>query len=168
LSGAVFCRSIRVGGDEMDRAIVQYVKRKYNLLIGEGTAEKIKMAIGTVMLDSRQGSMDVKGRDLITGVPKTIVLTSAEVNEALLETIANIVDVVRVALENTPPELASDLVDRGIVMAGGGSLLDGLDRLLAKDTGLPVKVAEEPLLCVVKGAGRVLERIEFFREALMD
>jgi rod shape-determining protein MreB len=152
----------------MDRAIVQYVKRKYNLLIGESTAEKVKILIGTVMLDSPQGSMDVKGRDLITGVPKTIILTSAEVNEALLETIANIVDVVRVALENTPPELASDLVDRGIVMAGGGSLLDGLDRLLAKDTGLPVKVAEEPLLCGVKGAGRVLERIEFFREALMD
>jgi len=168
LSGAVFCRSIRVGGDEMDRAIVQYVKRKYNLLIGEGTAEKIKMLIGTVMLDGKQDSMDVKGRDLVTGVPKTIVLTSAEVNEALLETIANIVDVVHVALENTPPELASDLVDRGIVMAGGGSLLDGLDRLLAKHTGLPVKVAEDPLLCVVKGAGKVLERIEFFREALMD
>jgi len=168
LSGAVFCRSIRVGGDEMDRSIVQYVKRKYSLLIGESTAEKIKMLIGTVMLDNRQEVMDVKGRDLITGVPKTIVLSSAEVNEALLETIANIVDVVRVALENTPPELASDLVDRGIVMAGGGSLLDGLDRLIAKDTGLPVVVAKDPLLCVVQGAGKVLEKLEFFKEALMD
>lgn len=167
LSGAVFCRSVRVGGDEMDRSIVQYVKRKYNLLIGERTGERVKMAIGTVMLDSELKKMDVKGRDLITGVPKTISLTSAEVNEALLETISNIVEVVRVALENTPPELASDLVDRGIVMAGGGSLLDGLDKLLAKETGLPVRIATDPLLCVVYGAGKVLEQLDFFQEALM-
>jgi rod shape-determining protein MreB len=169
LSGVVFCRSIRIGGDEMDRAIVSYVKRKYNLLIGERTAEIIKMQIGTVMLDSSESkSLEVKGRDLITGVPKTITLTDAEVNEALLETISNIVDVVRVALENTPPELASDLVDRGIVMAGGGSLLRGLDRLLAKDTGIPVRIAKNPLLCVVEGAGKVLEQLDFFKEALMD
>jgi len=167
LSGAVFCRSVRVGGDEMDRSIVQYVKRKYNLLIGERTGENVKMAIGTVMLNGEPKKMDVKGRDLITGVPKTISLTSAEVNEALLETISNIVEVVRVALENTPPELASDLVDRGIVMAGGGSLLDGLDKLLAKETGLPVRIADDPLLCVVHGAGKVLERLDFFQEALM-
>lgn len=169
LSGVVFCRSIRIGGDEMDRAIVSYVKRKYNLLIGERTAEIIKMQIGTVMLDGNESkSLEVKGRDLITGVPKTITLTDAEVNEALLETISNIVDVVRVALENTPPELASDLVDRGIVMAGGGSLLRGLDRLLAKDTGIPVRIAKNPLLCVVEGAGKVLEQLDFFKEALMD
>ncbi len=168
LSGAVFCRSIRIGGDEMDRAIVSYVKRKYNLLIGERTAEAIKMEIGTVMLDGSNKSMEVKGRDLVTGVPKTIILTDAEANEALLETIANIIDVVRVALENTPPELSSDLVDRGIVMAGGGSLLKGLNKLLAKETGLPVRIAEDPLLCVVKGAGQVLERIDFFKEALMS
>ncbi len=169
LSGVVFCRSIRIGGDEMDRAIVSYVKRKYNLLIGERTAEIIKMQIGTVMLDGAESkSLEVKGRDLITGVPKTITLTDAEVNEALLETISNIVDVVRVALENTPPELASDLVDRGIVMAGGGSLLRGLDRLLAKDTGIPVRIAKNPLLCVVEGAGKVLEQLDFFKEALMD
>lgn len=167
MSGAVFCRSVRVGGDEMDRSIVQYVKRKYNLLIGERTGEKIKVAIGTVMLDGELKKMDVKGRDLITGVPKTISLTSAEVNEALLETISNIVEVVRVALENTPPELASDLVDRGIVMAGGGSLLDGLDKLLAKETGLPVQIATDPLLSVVYGAGKVLEQLDFFQEALM-
>lgn len=169
LSGVVFCRSIRIGGDEMDRAIVSYVKRKYNLLIGERTAEIIKMQIGTVMLDAGDTkTLDVKGRDLVTGVPKTITLTDAEVNEALLETIANIVDVVRIALENTPPELASDLVDRGIVMAGGGSLLRGLDRLLAKDTGIPVRIAKNPLLCVVEGAGKVLEQLDFFKEALMD
>lgn len=168
LSGAVFCRSIRIGGDEMDRAIVSYVKRKYNLLIGERTAEIIKMEIGTVMLEGASQTLEVKGRDLVTGVPKTILLSDAEVNEALLETVANIVDVVRVALENTPPELSSDLVDRGIVMAGGGSLLKGLNKLLAKETGLPVRIAEDPLLCVVKGAGQVLERIDFFKEALMD
>jgi rod shape-determining protein MreB len=168
LSGIVFCRSIRIGGDEMDRAIVSYVKRKYNLLIGERTAETIKMQIGTVMLEGERKSLDVKGRDLITGVPKTVTLTDAEVNEALLETISNIVDVVHVALENTPPELASDLVDRGIVMAGGGSLLRGLDKLLAKETGIPVRIAKNPLLCVVEGAGKVLEQIEFFKEALMD
>ncbi len=170
LKSVVFCRSVRVGGDEMDRAIVQYVKRKYNFLIGERTAEVVKMSIGSAMLDesTKNQSMDVKGRDLVTGVPKTINLTSAEVNEALLETIASIVEVVRVALENTPPELSSDLVDRGIVMAGGGSLLKGLDTLIAKETGLPVRVAEDPLFCVVDGAGKVLDEIDFFREALME
>lgn len=167
LKDVVFCRSVRVGGDEMDRAIVQYVKRKYNLLIGERTAEQIKINIGTVMLDSKIEKMDVKGRDLVTGIPKTVSLTSTEVNESLLETIANIVDVVRVALENTPPELSSDLVDKGIVMAGGGSLLRGLGDLISKETKLPVRVAEDPLQCVVKGVGRVLDELDFFREALM-
>ncbi len=166
LKNIVFCRSIRVGGDEMDRAIVHYVKRKYNLLIGERTAEIIKIEIGTVLPDNN-ASMEVKGRDLITGVPKTITLTSSEVHEALLETIASIVDVVRIALENTPPELSSDLVDIGIVMAGGGSLLRGLDKLISRETGLPVNLAEDPLLCVVNGAGRVLENLDFFRESLM-
>lgn len=170
LKNVVFCRSVRVGGDEMDRAIVQYVKRKYNLLIGERTAEQIKIEIGSAMLIDEVANQEiqVKGRDLVTGVPKTIVLTAPEVNEALLETIANIVDVVRVALENTPPELSSDLVDRGIVMAGGSSLLRGLDRLLSRETGLPVRVAEDPLFCVVKGAGKVLENLDLFNDALMD
>ncbi len=168
LKSVVFCRSVRVGGDEMDRAIVAYVKRKYNLLIGERTAERIKIDIGAALLDQNfsQESVQVKGRDLVTGVPKTITLTSSEVNEALLEIIASIVEVVRVALENTPPELSSDLVDRGIMMAGGGSLLRGLDRLLSKETGLPVKVSKDPLFCVVNGAGKVLEELDFFREAL--
>jgi len=170
LKDVVFCRSVRVGGDAMDQAIVSYVKRKYNLLIGERTAEQIKMSIGAAILDSNTPTepMLVKGRDLVTGVPKIIKLTSAEVNEALLETIASIVEVVRVALENTPPELSSDLVDKGIVMAGGGSLLKGLDRLLSKETGLPVIVAEDPLYCVVKGAGKVLEQLDFFKDALMS
>lgn len=169
LKSVVFCRSVRVGGDEMDRAIVQYVKRKYNLLIGERTAERIKIEIGAALLDAliELRSVEVKGRDLVTGVPKTITLTSQEVNEALLETIASIVDVVRVALENTPPELSSDLVDKGITLAGGSSLLRGIDRLLSKVTGLPVHVAEDPLFCVVKGVGKVLEDLDLFKEALM-
>lgn len=167
LKNIVFCRSIRVGGDEMDRSIVHYVKRKYNLLIGERTAEIIKIEIGTVLPDNSLTKMEVKGRDLITGVPKTITLTSNEVHEALLETIASIVDVVRVALENTPPELSSDLVDIGIVMAGGGSLLRGLTQLISRETGLPVNLASDPLLCVVNGAGKVLENLDFFRESLM-
>ena len=170
LKSVVFCRSIRVGGDEMDKAIVQYVKRKYNLLIGERTAESIKIEIGSALLTSESASqsIEVKGRDLVSGVPKTILLTSQEVNEALLETIASIVDVVRVALENTPPELSSDLVDRGITMTGGGSLLKRLDQLISRETGLPVQVAEDPLFCVVKGIGKMLENLDFFKEALME
>ncbi len=167
LKDIVFCRSVRIGGDEMDRAIVQYVKRKYNLLIGERTAEQIKIKIGTVMLDRPVETIEVKGRDLVTGVPKTIILNSNEVHESLLETIASIVDVVRVALENTPPELSSDLVDQGIVLAGGSCLLDGLDRLISKETGLPVRRADNPLHCVVNGAGKVLEELDFFKDALM-
>ncbi len=167
LKDVVFCRSVRVGGDEMDRAIVQYVKRKYNLLIGERTAEIIKMEIGNVLLDTAQETIDVKGRDLVTGVPKTITLSSTEVQESLLETIASIIDVVRVALENTPPELSSDLVDKGIIMAGGGSQLRGLDVLISRETGLPVNIAKNPLFCVVNGAGKVLEELDFFKDALM-
>lgn len=166
LKGIVFCRSVRVGGDEMDRAIVQYVKKKYNLMIGERTAEAIKIQIGSAMLGTSNETVQVKGRDLITGVPKTVTLSTPEVNEALLETIASIVDVVRVALENTPPELSSDLVDAGIVMSGGGSLLRGLDRLISKETGLPVRVADDPLFCVVKGVGRVLEELDQFKDVL--
>jgi len=170
LKSVVFCQSIRVGGDEMDVSIVQYVKRKYNLLIGERTAERIKIEIGSAMVSpeiSKQ-SIEVKGRDLVTGVPKTVTLTGPEVNESLLETVAKIVDGVRVALENTPPELSSDLVDQGIVLAGGGSLLKGLDKLLSKETGLPVRVAEDPLFCVVNGAGKAVENLDFFRDALMQ
>jgi rod shape-determining protein MreB len=166
LMGEVFCRSIRVGGDEMDDAIVQYVKRKYNLLIGERTAELIKIQIGTVM-PTKSDSMPIKGRDLITGVPRTVQLTSEEVNEALLETVSHIVDIIKIALENTPPELSSDLVDNGIVLAGGGSLLRGLDVLISKETMLPVRLAKNPLLCVVTGAGRVLDQLDFFKEVLM-
>jgi len=144
------------------------VKRKYNLLIGERTAERIKIDIGAAIIDAEtpMDEVEVKGRDLVTGVPKTVKLSRAEVNEALLETIGSIIDAVRIALENTPPELSSDLVDKGIFMAGGGSLLRGLDELISRDTGLPVRMAKDPLFCVVNGAGRVLEQLEFFREAL--
>lgn len=170
LKSVVFCRSVRVGGDEMDRAIVQYVKRKYNLLIGERTAESVKIELGSALLDAEiaQRTVQVKGRDLVTGIPKTITLTGQEVNESLLETVSSIIDVVRVALENTPPELSSDLVDDGIVLAGGGALLRNLNQLLAKETKLPVRVAEDPLFCVAHGIGKVLEELDFFREALMD
>jgi rod shape-determining protein MreB len=169
LKDVVFCQSVRVGGDEMDRSIVSYVKRKYNLLIGERTAEQIKIAIGAALLNPEIEKLFllVKGRDLVTGVPKTIKMTGPEVHEALLETIANIVDVVRIALESTPPELSSDLVDRGIMMTGGGSMLRGLDLLLSKETGLPVKVAEDPLFCVVRGAGRVVEELDNYKDMLM-
>ena len=168
LKDVVYCKSVRVGGDEMDRAIVQYVKRKYNLLIGEKTAEGVKINIGTALLtDEPKKTIEVKGRDLVTGVPKTIKLTDAEVFESLAEPISIITDAVRSALENAPPELSSDLVDRGITLAGGGSQLKNLDILLSKETGLPVKSAPNPLLCVVLGAGKVLEELDFFRDALM-
>lgn len=167
LKDIVFSRSVRVGGDEMDRAIVQYIKKKYNLLIGEKSAEEIKIKIGTAILPEESKQISVKGRDLVTGIPKTLTLNDAEVFESLAEPIAVIIDAVRSALENAPPELSSDLVDRGIVMAGGGSLLKNLDKLISKETGLPVRVAENPLLCVVLGAGKVLEELDFFRDALM-
>lgn len=167
LKDVVYCKSVRVGGDEMDRAIVQYVKRKYNLLIGERTAEEIKMKIGTAMLPEQVTQIEVKGRDLVTGVPKTINLTDAEVFESLAEPISIIIDAVRSALENTPPELSSDLVDRGIMLAGGGSLLKNIDILISKETGLPVKIAEDPLLCVVLGVGMVLDKLDEYRDALM-
>jgi rod shape-determining protein MreB and related proteins len=167
LKDIVYCKSARVGGDEMDRAIVQYVKRKYNLLIGEKTAEEIKIKIGTAILSDESRQIGIKGRDLVTGVPKTLMLTDSEVFESLTEPISIIIDAVRSALENAPPELSSDLVDRGIVMAGGGSLLSNLDVLISKETGLPVRVADDPLLCVVLGAGKVLDELDFFRDALM-
>lgn len=167
LKDVVYCKSVRVGGDEMDRAIVQYVKRKYNLLIGERTAEEIKIKIGTAMLTEESTKEDVKGRDLMTGVPKTVSLSDAEVFEALTEPISVIIDAVHSALENAPPELSSDLVDRGIMMAGGGALLKNLDRLISKETGLPVTVAENPLLSVVMGAGKALDSLDFFKDALL-
>jgi rod shape-determining protein MreB len=163
LSGIVYSRSVRVGGDKMDEAIVQHMKRKYNLLIGEPTAEKIKMHIGNAFNQGETSAMEVKGRDLVAGLPKTITITSQEIREAMADPLSTIVDAVRTTLERCPPELAADLVDRGIVLAGGGALLRGLDRLLREETGLPVHVAEDPLSAVAEGTGRMLQEIEVLK-----
>jgi rod shape-determining protein MreB len=157
LAGIVFSQSVRIAGDKMDEAIVQYIKRKYNLLIGDRTAEEIKMQVGVAHPTAPLQKMEVKGRDLVAGIPKTLEVTSEEIMEALSETINAIVDTVRQALERTPPELASDIVDKGIVLAGGGSKLSHLDVLLREETGLPVMLAEDPLCCVALGAGKVLD-----------
>ncbi len=163
LAGIVFSRSVRVGGDEMDEAIVQYMKRVYNLMIGERTAEEIKITIGSAYQFGDESTMDVKGRDLIAGLPKTLTITSQEIREALQEPVNTIVEAVRMTLERCPPELAADLVDRGIVLAGGGSLLRGVDRLVAEQTGLPVHRADDPMSAVAEGTGVVLHELNFLR-----
>ncbi|MFM8457526.1 MAG: rod shape-determining protein [Chthoniobacterales bacterium] len=163
LAGIVFSRSVRVAGDELDEAIVQYLKRNFNVAIGERTAEDIKIKLGSAIKLEKESSMEVKGRDLVAGLPKTITLTSQEVREALAEPLNSIVDAVRTTLERCPPELASDLVDRGMVLAGGGALLRGLDQLLREETNLPVHVADDPLSAVAEGTGRVLSEIEVLR-----
>ncbi|MCX7824303.1 MAG: rod shape-determining protein [Verrucomicrobiae bacterium] len=164
LAGIVFCRSIRVAGDEMDEAIIQYMKRAYNLMVGERTAEDIKIKIGSAFPLEQEMTMEVKGRDLVAGLPKTLTVTSQEIREALLEPVSQIVESVRTALERCPPELAADLVDRGIVLAGGGALLRGIDKLLAEETGLPVHVADDPLSAVAEGTGRVLNELHFLEK----
>lgn len=164
LAGIVFSRSVRVAGDELDEAIIQYMKRAYNLMIGERTAEEIKIKLGSAYPSEKESTMEVKGRDLVAGLPKTITITSQEVREALLEPISTIVESVRVTLERCPPELSADLVDRGLVLAGGGALLRGLDKLLSEETGLPVHVAEDPLSAVAEGTGRALQAIKFLQQ----
>jgi rod shape-determining protein MreB len=164
LSGIVFSRSVRVAGDELDEAIVQYMKRAYNLMVGERTAEEIKIKIGSAYPSEKETSVEVKGRDLVAGLPKTLMITSQEVREALLEPISTIVDSVRITLERCPPELSADLVDRGLVLAGGGALLRGFDKLLSEETGLPVHVAEDPLSAVAEGTGKCLNELKFLRQ----
>ena len=164
LAGVVYSRSVRIAGDAMDDAIVAYVKRKYNLLIGERTGEIIKITLGTAMPESSPRIMPVRGRDMLTGLPKTIQITSLEVYDAMAESIQAIVDTVQAALERTPPELVADIIDQGVVMAGGGALLPGLDGLLREETGLPVAVAEEPLLCVVHGVSHVLDDMDLLEK----
>ena len=164
LSGVVYSNSTRVGGDKMDEAIINYVKRKYNLLIGERSAEKIKIRIGTAYPTDQIESMEVKGRDLVLGIPKTLELKSEEVREALAEPVNVIVESVKMALEKTPPELCADIVDKGIVLVGGGSLLANLDVLLRETTGLPVMLAENPLTAVAEGTGRCLDEIGLLKE----
>ncbi len=164
LSGVVYSNSTRVGGDKMDEAIINYVKRKYNLLIGERSAEKIKIRIGTAYPTDNIESMEVKGRDLVLGVPKTLELKSEEVREALAEPVNAIVESVTMALEKTPPELSADIIDKGIVMVGGGAMLKNLDVLLRETTGLPVMLAEDPLTAVAVGTGRILDEIGLLKE----
>lgn len=168
LGGIVYSRSIRVGGDKMDEAIVAHVRRKYSLLIGEGTAEEIKIKIGSAFPLKQRMEVEVKGRDLVNGVPKHLVISDPEILEALSEPINAIVEGVRVALERTPPELAADIVDRGIVLTGGGGLLRGLDVLLSEETGLPVIIAEDPLSCVVMGSGKALEELDAMSDILQE
>ncbi len=164
LSGIVQSRSVRVAGDELDEAIIAYMKRAYNLMIGERTAEDVKIRIGSAYPLEQETTIDVKGRDLVAGLPKTITVSSSEIREAMSEPLSAIIDSVRVTLERCPPELAADLVDRGIVLAGGGALLKGMDQLLREETGLPAHVAEDPLSAVAEGAGKVLGELAFLRK----
>jgi rod shape-determining protein MreB len=164
LSGIVYSRSMRIGGDVMDETIVNYIKRKYNLLIGERTGEEIKVRLGSAVAVGETLALEVKGRDLVAGIPKTLLIHDAEIREALAEPIGNIVETVRTALERTPPELAADIIDQGIVLAGGGALLRGLDVLLREETGLPVTIAEDALSAVVLGAGRLLDELDLLRK----
>jgi rod shape-determining protein MreB len=168
LKGIVFSKSVRVGGDKMDEAIVQYIKRKYNLLVGERTAELIKLTIGSAYPGNEIQTMEIKGRDLVAGVPKTVEVSDEEIRDSLLEPISQIVDAVRIGLERTPPELASDIVDKGITLAGGGALLRNLDVLLREETGLPVHLAEDPLTAVVMGAGKVLDELTLLKDVTIQ
>ena len=168
LAGIVYSRSVRVAGNEMDDAIIQYIKRKYNLLIGERTAEQVKMEIGSAFPLDDEMTMEIKGRDLVEGVPKTLIVSDEEIREALSETVATIVDAVRVALERTPPELSADIMDKGIIIAGGGSMLKNLDRRLREETGLPVTLAEDPLACVALGTGQMLTDFNLLRKISIE
>ena len=170
LGGIVYSRAVRVGGDKMDESIIAYVRRNHNLLLGESSAERIKQNIGTACPpeDGNGQSLDIKGRDLMNGVPKEIVVTQRQIAESLAEPVGAIIDAVKVALENTAPELAADIVDKGIVLTGGGALLGNLDYVLRHATGLPVSIADEPLSCVVMGTGRCLEEMKTLKHVLHE
>jgi len=167
LGGIVVSRSVRIGGDKMDEAIVQYIKKRYNLLIGERTAEEIKIAIGTAMRVEIPDTMDIRGRDLVTGLPKTLNIDANQIQEALSEPVAGIVEAVRGTLERTPPELSADIMDRGIVMTGGASLLRNLDNVLSKETGMPVYVSDSALSCVALGTGIAVEHVDIYKKGFM-
>ena len=167
MSGIVYSKSVRIAGDEMDDAIVNYVKKKYNLLVGERTAEEVKIKIGSAYPLKKSMTMEVKGRDLVAGIPKTLILSDEEVREALADTFCTIVEAVKIALERTPPELAADIVDKGVVVAGGGSLIKGLDILLKEATGLPITLAVDPLSAVALGAGKVLSDPKLLRKVAL-
>ena len=168
LSGIVYSRSVRVGGDKMDESIMTHVKRKYNMLIGESSAEEIKIKIASAYPMDPEQQIEVKGRDLVTGIPQNIIITSEEVRKAISEQVDSIVQAVRIALEQTPPELAADIVDRGIVLTGGGALLKGLDQLLREETSLPITVVEDPLSTVVMGTGRALDNLNELGDVCID
>ena len=169
LGGIVTSRSVRVAGDEFDSSIINYIKKKYNLLIGVRTAENIKIAIGSAYpYADNEPSMDIKGRNLLNGLPENITVTSEEIREALSEPLSHVIEAIKVTLEKTPPELAADIIDQGIMLAGGGALLKGLDLLIHAETGMPVKVAERPLDCVADGTGKVLENIDKLIDVLTD
>jgi len=163
LGGIVTSKSIRVGGDELDEAIMSYIKKEYNLMIGERTAEEIKITIGSAFPKPKEETIEVRGRDLVTGLPKTIKVNSEEIREALAEPVNSILDAIKVTLEKSPPELAADIMDRGIVMTGGGALLYGLDKLVNHETGMPVHIAENPMECVALGTGKALEELDLLR-----
>ncbi|HZJ84671.1 MAG TPA: rod shape-determining protein [Syntrophomonadaceae bacterium] len=167
LGGVVTAKSVRVAGDNMDEAIIGHLRKNYSLLIGERSAEDIKTTIGSAYWEGPEELLEVRGRDLVSGLPKTIKISSLEIQEALAETVAAIIDGIKICLERTPPELASDIMDRGIVMAGGGALLRGLDKLISQETNMPVYICEEPLLAVARGTGKVLERIDVLRRVLI-
>ena len=168
LAGIVYSKSVRVAGDRMDEEIVQYMRRRFNLLIGERTAEVIKTSIGCTYPEAELKKVDVKGRDLISGIPKIVEINSEEIREAIMEPVSLIVDAVKDALENTPPELAGDIVDRGIMLTGGGALLRGLDTLLREETGLPVTIADDPLSAVARGAGMALDQLDILKEVTVQ
>lgn len=168
LGGIVNSKSIRIAGDEMDEAIINHLKKYYNLLIGERTAEDIKIKVGSAVWDGQLETYEVRGRDLVTGLPKTVQITAEEIQKALAEPVGAIIEAIKICLEKTPPELAADIMDRGIVMAGGGSLLRGLDQVVAEETGMPVHIAEEPLSAVALGTGKVLENIDFLKRVLIN
>lgn len=167
LGGIVTAKSIRLGGDELDEAIVSYVKKEYSLMIGERTAENVKITIGSAYKEGEDVEMEIRGRDLITGLPKTMQISSSEVRDALREPVNSIVDGIKSTLEKTPPELASDIMENGIMLTGGGALLKGLDKLVKEETGMPVKIAENPLDCVAIGTGKSVEDAEIFEKVLM-
>ncbi len=166
LCGIVTSRSVRVAGDEFDNSIINFIKRKYNLLIGERTAEHIKISIGSAYPGDEDADLEIKGRNLLTGLPENITVSSEEIREALSESLSHIIEAIKVTLERTPPELSADIIDNGITLAGGGALLRGLDRLINEETGIPVHIAERPLDCVVDGTGKLLDNIEELAEVL--
>jgi rod shape-determining protein MreB len=168
LSGIVYSQSVRIAGDEMDEAITQYLKRKYNLLIGERTAENIKIQIGSAYPFDEPRKMDIKGRDLVEGIPKTLAISDSDIREALHDPVFSIVDAVKTALERTPPELSADIAENGIVLAGGGALLHGLDTLISLETHLKVRVADDPLSCVVLGTGKVLDELDLLKTVCLE